>query len=90
MPTAPKKPAAVKKVAAKAAAKKADTTSTTKKRTPKWFEVYAKGVVSLAISVVMGAVAQGLIVGAAAAWVTLVIGGLATAGVVGVGNAKKK
>ena len=47
---------------------------------------YAKGTVAFVVSVVLGAIAQGLINGAAAAWATLVIGGLTTAGVVAKAN----
>lgn len=43
---------------------------------------YWKGVVAFAVAVVGGGVAQGLINGAAAAWCTIVIGALATGGVV--------
>lgn len=48
---------------------------------------YAKGVVCFGVAVVGGGVAQGLIAGATAAWCTIVIGALATAGVVLKGNA---
>jgi len=42
---------------------------------------YTKSVVAFLVAVVAGGIAQGLIVGAAAAWVTIVIGALSTAGV---------
>lgn len=43
---------------------------------------YAKSVVCFLIAVVGGGIAQGLIVGAAAAWCSVVIGAFATVGVV--------
>lgn len=49
---------------------------------------YAKGVICFLIAVVAGAIAQGLIVGAAAAWCSVVVGALATSGVVAVKNAQ--
>lgn len=49
---------------------------------------YLKAVVSFAVAVVAGGVAQGLINGAAAAWATIVIGALATAGVYVAKNAE--
>jgi len=42
---------------------------------------YSKAIASFVIAVIAGGIAQGLIVGAAAAWLTIVIGTLATAGV---------
>jgi uncharacterized membrane protein YcaP (DUF421 family) len=47
---------------------------------------YAKAVIAFVVTVLLGAIAQGLIVGATAAWVTVVIGALATAGVYRVPN----
>lgn len=41
----------------------------------------AKAIVAFVVAVVGGAVAQGLINGAAAAWATIIIGALTTAGV---------
>src|SRR4051794_30354149 len=49
---------------------------------------YLKAIVSFAVAVVAGGVAQGLINGAAAAWATIVIGALATAGVYVAKNAE--
>jgi len=42
---------------------------------------YLKAVVAFVVAVAAGAIAQGLIVGAQAAWVSVVIGALTTAGV---------
>lgn len=47
---------------------------------------YAKGVVSFAVAVVAGGIAQGLINGAAAGWATVVIGAIATTGVIAKAN----
>lgn len=54
-----------------------------------FIRTYAKGVVAFLVVVVGGALAQGLIVGATAAWCTVVIGALGTAGVVATKNAPK-
>lgn len=48
---------------------------------PEPLKPWAKTVVSIVIAVLAGGVAQGLINGAAAAWVTVIIGALASAGV---------
>lgn len=42
---------------------------------------YLKAVVAFVVAVALGAVAQGLIVGAQAAWVSVVVGALASVGV---------
>jgi hypothetical protein len=47
---------------------------------------YAKGVVAFVVAVVAGGIAQGLIVGATAAWITIVIGAATTAGVIAKAN----
>lgn len=47
---------------------------------------YAKGVIAFLVAAVAGAVAQGLIVGKAAALCTVVIGALTTAGVIAIPN----
>lgn len=53
---------------------------------PEPLKPYAKTVVAVVVAVLAGAVAQGLINGAAAAWVTVIIGALASAGVYRVAN----
>lgn len=49
---------------------------------------YWKGIVCFGVTVVGGAVAQGLIVGAAGAWCSVLVGALGTLGVVAKGNAR--
>lgn len=49
-----------------------------------------KALVAFVVAVLVGAVAQGLINGAAALWVTLVVGALTTAGVWAAPNTKRK
>lgn len=44
--------------------------------------VYAKAIVAFAITVLLAGIAQGLIEGAAAAWITIIAGALGTVGVV--------
>lgn len=46
----------------------------------------ANKAIACLVLVLTGAIAQGLIAGAAAAWITVVIAALATAGVYGVAN----
>ena len=50
---------------------------------------YVAKALTVAILTLSGAIAQGLINGAAAAWITVVIGALATAGVYQVTNGPK-
>lgn len=51
---------------------------------------YAKTLVAFLVAVAVGAVAQGLINGAAAMWVTVIVGALATAGVYATPNTKTR
>lgn len=53
---------------------------------PDILEPYAKAIVAFVIVVLGGGIAQGLIVGAPAAWLTIVLGALATGGVYTVRN----
>ncbi len=48
---------------------------------------YAKGIAAFLVTVIGGGITQGLINGAAAAWAMVIIGSLATIGVVGFKNA---
>lgn len=49
----------------------------------------AKAIVAFIVSVVAGGIAQGLIVGATAAWATVIIGALTTIGVYAATNTKE-
>lgn len=53
---------------------------------PEPLKPWAKAIVAFLVAVVAGAIAQGLINGAAAAWATVIIGALTTIGVYGVAN----
>lgn len=50
---------------------------------------YAAKAITVAVLILSGAIAQGLIVGAPAAWITVVIAALGTAGVYAVPNGPK-